>query len=79
MSTILDQVKPETAEMIAAEAKARGLSVDDYLRLLLGMSKEPPGMSQGDLDEFMAAMESIAQEDVDPLPRNFSREDIYFP
>jgi hypothetical protein len=35
MSSILEQIKPETAEMILAEARARGLSVDDYLRTLL--------------------------------------------
>lgn len=35
MSSILEQIKPETAEMIVAEARARGLSVDDYLRTLL--------------------------------------------
>ena len=35
MSSILEQIKPETAEMIIAEAKTRGLSVDDYLRTLL--------------------------------------------
>jgi hypothetical protein len=29
-------------------------------------------------DEFIAAMESMAA-DVPPLPRDFSREDIYFP
>jgi hypothetical protein len=35
MNSILEQIKPETAQMIAAEAKAQGLSVDDYLRTLL--------------------------------------------
>ena len=30
------------------------------------------------LEEIMATMESLA-EDVEPLPRDFSREDIYFP
>jgi hypothetical protein len=35
MSSILEQIKPETAELIAADAKARGLSVDEYLRSLL--------------------------------------------
>lgn len=29
------EIKPETAEMLAAQAKAHGLSVDDYLRSLL--------------------------------------------
>jgi len=38
MHPILEQIKTETAEMISAEARARGLSVDDYLRSLL-----PPG------------------------------------
>src|SRR6266852_4840515 len=35
MSSILDQIKPDTAETIAAEARARGLSVDEYLKSLL--------------------------------------------
>ena len=29
------EIKPETAEMLAAQAKEQGLSVDDYLRSLL--------------------------------------------
>ncbi|MEK6321526.1 MAG: hypothetical protein AABN33_07575 [Acidobacteriota bacterium] len=35
MSAILEDVKPETAAKIAAQAKTRGLSVDEYLRSLL--------------------------------------------
>src|SRR6266513_2840456 len=35
MSAILEDVKPETAAKIAAQAKMRGLSVDEYLRSLL--------------------------------------------
>jgi hypothetical protein len=27
----------------------------------------------------MLAMESLAEENIQPLPRDFSREDIYFP
>ena len=70
------EIRPETAEMLAAQAKAQGLSVDEYLKTLLGIaqSAEEPA-----LDEFMTAMESLAEEDVEPLPRDFSREDIYFP
>jgi hypothetical protein len=70
------EIRPETAQMLAAQAKAQGLSVDEYLKTLLGITesaKEPA------LDEFMSAMESLAEEDVEPLPRDFSREDIYFP
>lgn len=70
------EIRPETAQMLAAQAKAQGLSVDEYLKTLLGIAEsahEPP------LDEFMTAMESLAEEDVEPLPRHFSREHIYFP
>ncbi|MGE0887201.1 MAG: hypothetical protein AB7P14_27070 [Blastocatellales bacterium] len=35
MLAILEQIKPETAEILAAEAEANNLSVDDYLRSLL--------------------------------------------
>jgi len=35
MLEILEQIKPETAELLAAEAEANNLSVDDYLRSLL--------------------------------------------
>jgi hypothetical protein len=70
------EIRPETAQMLAAQAKAQGLSVDEYLKNLLGItqSAEKPA-----LDGFMTAMESLAEEDVEPLPRDFSREDIYFP
>lgn len=35
MIAVLEQIKPETAELLATEAKAQGLSVDEYLRSLL--------------------------------------------
>jgi hypothetical protein len=70
------EIRPETAQMLAAQAKAQGLSVDEYLKTLLGIPQSAQGPS---LDEFMTAMESLAEEDVEPLPRDFSREDIYFP
>ena len=38
------EIKPETAEMLAAQAKSRGLSVDAYLRTLLPSAN-------GDLEE----------------------------
>jgi hypothetical protein len=70
------EIRPETAEMLAAQAKAQGLSVDDYLKTLLGIAQSAEERAP---DEFMTAMESLAEEDVEPLPRDFSREDIYFP
>jgi hypothetical protein len=54
MSSILDQIKPDTAETIAAEARARGLSVDEYLKSLL---RRPNGidLSARGIDETQAA------------------------
>jgi hypothetical protein len=71
------KINPETAELLAAQASARGLSVEEYLKSLLGVNTEASRMPST-IEEFMAAMESLA-EDVEPLPRDFSREDIYFP
>jgi hypothetical protein len=35
VNRILEQIKPETVELLAAQARELGLSVDDYLRTLL--------------------------------------------
>ena len=61
MSSILDQIKPETAQMIAAEARARGLSVEDYLKSLL---PETNGEAEKPLYET-ATPEELAQAYVD--------------
>lgn len=71
------KINPETAELLASRASARGLSIEDYLKSLMGVTPERESMPST-LEEFMAAMESLA-EDVEPLRRDFSREDIYFP
>jgi hypothetical protein len=71
------KINPETAELLTTQASARGLSVEDYLKSLLGVTPEQSSMPST-VEEFMAAMESLA-DDVEPLPRDFSREDIYFP
>jgi hypothetical protein len=35
MNAILENIKPETAERLAAQARALGVSVDEYLRSIL--------------------------------------------
>ena len=77
MSAVLE-INDETAELLAQRAKAQGQSVDEYLKSLLGGVIERSAVSDSELEEFMADMESLA-EDVEPLPRDFSREDIYCP
>lgn len=70
------EIQPETAETLAAQAQERGLSIDEYLKSLLGLPNGNESVSAP--EEFKAAMESLAEQDVKPLPRDFSRDDIYF-
>ena len=77
MSAVLE-INDGTAELLTQRAKAQGQSVDEYLKSLLGGGLERGTVSDSELEEFMADMESLA-EDVEPLPRDFSREDIYYP
>ena len=73
MSSILDQIKPDTAEMIAAEARARGLSVDEYLESLL---LQPNGIDlrARDIDENQAADLSARLR---TFAEDWNRPDIY--
>jgi hypothetical protein len=76
MSAIIEDISKETAEAPAAQAKARGLSVDDYLKKLLGVAQ--PGSPVSTVEEFETDMNALAEKNLPPLPENFSREDIYF-
>ena len=79
MSAVLEEISVETARALSIQAAASGLTVDGYLKRLLGGTGS--AFPKGDtpkLDEVVAALNDLA-EDVPPLPRNFSREDIYFP
>ncbi|MBO0798858.1 MAG: hypothetical protein J2P31_08535 [Blastocatellia bacterium] len=81
---IIEIHNPEVEAKIKAQAQARGVSVEDLIAAII---ESLNGIQAGSIedthyassdDEFIAAMESIAT-DVPPLPRDFSREDIYFP
>ncbi len=79
MSPVFEQVRPETAELLADRAKAQGLSVDSYLKLLLGISAQANLFAKLSEEEFEAVLEALANgtENVPPLPAHFSRADIY--
>ncbi len=77
MSAILDEISEETAETLLAQARARGLSVDDYLKSLLGVASSS-STPEPTSEEFEADMEAMAEKNLAPLPPDFSREDIYF-
>ena len=76
----LEQITPETAALLAAQAQAQGLSIDAYLQTLLGMPRQHQTLATLSDEEFEALMEEFAQgtAHLPALPADFSRKDIYF-
>ena len=81
MNQTLEQIKPETVELLEKQAAKFGLSVDDYLRRLLPTGEQELALKADAKDsEFEADMIAFA-EGTDDLPvynGTYSREDIYF-
>lgn len=78
MSAILEDVKPETAAKIAAQAKMRGLSVDEYLRSLLPDEFDRPEEKAFSPEEKAKVWrEWIASHSVKGVIADDSRESIY--
>jgi hypothetical protein len=72
------RVPEEVGKALQQAARAQGLSIDEYVRTLLGVPGDDRKPSESSVAEFKTSMESLA-EDVEPLPSCFSREDIYLP
>ncbi len=52
MNAILnEQIAPDIARAIIAQATARGLSVNDYLRQVLGLSEKPQELALAEVRE----------------------------
>lgn len=82
MHSVLNHIKAETAEMIAAQARALGLSVDDYLRSLLppanGGAGEKPLYETATPEEWANAFRDwAASHPFLPVIADDSRETIY--
>ncbi|HYJ86926.1 MAG TPA: hypothetical protein VEW46_12765 [Pyrinomonadaceae bacterium] len=76
------EIKPETAELLAAQAEARGLSVDDYLRTLLpptnGEAVERPLYESATPEEWVDAFRKwAAGHPLQLVIADDSREGIY--
>ena len=77
------EIGPEIIQTLMTQAAAHGLSVNDYLKQLLGVTNgalPAPSASDESLDEFMADLEALAEgtEHLPPSTLTYSREDIYF-
>jgi hypothetical protein len=51
MNATLEQIKPETLEILEKQAKIFGLSVDEYLRSLLPKTEQDLSL-KGDTNDF---------------------------
>jgi hypothetical protein len=81
MNAVLHEpIAPEIVQALIAQAMASGLSVNEYLRRLLGLSDGTQPADDESLNAFMADLEALA-EGTEHLPLSaitYSREDIYF-
>ena len=78
MSAILENVTQETAAKIAAQAKTRGLSVDEYLRTLLPDELDQPGeKSLSPAAKAKLWHEWIASHSIKGVIGDDSRDSIY--
>ncbi len=81
MNATLEQIKPETIELLEKQAAKFGLSVDDYLRRLLPSDERELALKPNEKDnEFQNDMNAFTEgtENLSEYNGTYSREDIYF-
>jgi hypothetical protein len=80
MNATLEQIKPETLEIIEKHAKFFGLSADEYLRSILPKSEKELALEKDSDEDFESDMLTFAEdtENLSNYNGNYSREDIYF-
>ncbi|HMV46619.1 MAG TPA: hypothetical protein PLD20_12230 [Blastocatellia bacterium] len=80
MIAVLEQIKPETAELLAAGAAANELSIDDYLRRLLPQVNGVTAEKKQELspeEKIRRWREFVQQHSVKGVIADDSRESIY--
>jgi hypothetical protein len=80
MPTLLE-VRPEIADKLVALARARGVSMDDFLQEVLdGLELPQDTLGEASVEEFERDMDALS-EGLEHLPveyrGTYSREDIY--
>ncbi len=79
MNSTVSSLKPETITLIEEHARRLGISVDDYLRILLPEAEDMGLKADGEDDDLEKDMELFA-EGTEPsgYQGTYPREDIYF-
>ena len=77
-------LEDQTVAALAARARAAGLSIEDYLRELVGQPPlhpaPAPAPAAGSVEDLHAALSELFAGDTRPLPATsltYSREEIY--
>jgi hypothetical protein len=79
MNATLEQIKPDTLEILEKQAKIFGLSVDEYLRSLLPKTEKELSLEGNTNNDFEADMIAFAEGTENSNYQGaYSREDIYF-
>jgi hypothetical protein len=77
MSTIAEDIKPDTLALIESQANYLGISIDEYLRRLLPENELELGLRPGDDKDFEADMAAFAQDTSNGYDGTYSRKEIY--
>ncbi len=81
MSSVAEQIRPETLASIRVLASNSGLSIDEYLRRLLPEDERNMALKSDIVShEFEADMIDFAEgsENIEEYDGKYSREDVYF-
>ncbi|CAN5616862.1 hypothetical protein BH20ACI4_BH20ACI4_05200 [soil metagenome] len=81
MNTTVEQIKPETLDLLEKQAKTFGMSVDEYLKSILPKGENDLSLKAKKSDaEFEKDMQEFAENTENQTEYNgtYSREDIYF-
>ena len=81
MNQTVEDIRPETIALIESQAKAFGLSVDEYVRALLPKGEMELGLkpdaADDEFDRDMAAFAEVSDA-LSVYKGTYSRDDIYF-
>lgn len=70
MNATLEQIKPETVELLEKQAAKFGLSVDDYLRRLLPHGENELALKAETSDEMKTSEESAEEREIKRQPED---------
>jgi hypothetical protein len=70
-------LSPDLARQILNEANDLGVTVEEYLRLIINQRNLQPGIPEVSLPELDGLFDNLAVPGLRTLPEDFSRADIY--